>query len=289
MPGGRHLPRSRPPGGVPAADRRPTLEVRVTDLATTRDDPSAAAGPPPSPPARRLGRRRWRDSRLLIGVLLVLVSVVVGARVFASARTSSTWVVARADLSAGHVVTAADLTTTSADLNATTAHRYYPGNRLSEIVGAMLARPVSAGELISGDSFARGQTTSTRVVTVIVKDGRAPSLRPGDHVDVYVFRRDGSVATGGTGATTGAAGTTASGVAAAGGGVEALVLHDVEYLGEKVMSGGDRSLTLRVPVDLAIDAVAASQTGRVDIVLLQPDTTGGVASTGPTAIPGFGQ
>jgi hypothetical protein len=267
----------------------------VTDLATTRDDPNAHAGLPPSPPARRLGRRRWRDSRLLIGVLLVLVSVVVGAQLFASARTSSRWVVARTDLPAGHVVTVGDLDTTSANLDAATARRYYPGSRRSKIVGAMLARPVSAGELISGDSFARGQAASTRVVTVIVKDGRAPSLRPGDHVDVYVFRPDGTA--GGGAATFGGASAngTAGGPATpstpatgAGGGVEALVLHDVEYLGEDVMSGGDRSLTLRVPVGLAISAVAASQTGRVDIVRIEGGSGGG-ATVGPTVIPGFGQ
>lgn len=266
----------------------------MTDLATTRDDRSSHPTPPPSPPARRLGRRRWRDSRLLVGVLLVLVSVVVGARVFASTRTGATWVVARTDLPAGHVVTASDLSTTSADLSPDTSHRYYPGNRRSEIVGAMLSRPVSAGELISGDSFARGGGAATRVVTVIVKDGRAPALRAGDHIDVYVYRNGGA----------------GSAVA---GGVETLVLHNVEYLGEDVMSGGDRSLTLRVPVDVAISAVAASQTGRVDVSRIDGSgaataagsadgtaggTAGGAAGgtaggtapdTGPTAIPGFGQ
>lgn|GEM_PF-619018 len=253
---------------------------------------------PPSPPARRLGRRGWRDTRLLFGVLLVLVSVVIGARLFQSADRTAAWVAAKADLPAGHVVTAADLVTVHAQLDDDTAARYYPGRRMKEIVGGTLARPVGKGELLSGGDFAGEDSPATRIVPVVVKAGRIPDLAPGDHVDVYVYQPAGAVS--GTDNGTGTSGATgdpngqgqADGVgtpAAGGAGAEVMVLHDVEFLGEERIASGDRSLTLRVPVDAAIRAVAASQSARVDIVKLEPDGRGQVGGTGPTAAPGYGR
>ncbi|WP_101833500.1 SAF domain-containing protein, partial [Frankia canadensis] len=245
--------------------------------------------PPGSPPARRLTRRRWRDSRLLIGVLLVLVSVVVGARLFASADSTRQWVVARGDLPAGHVIVDGDLSTVLARLDAGTADRYYPGARLRDLTGATLARPVNAGELVSGADFAGRNTQATRLVPVIVKAGRLPELEPGDHVDVYVFQPGGAAQDSGgtTGATQGGGQNQPAPAAGAGG--ESLVLHDVEFVSLEKLASGDRSLTLRVPVDSAIQAVAASQSERVDVVKLERDSRGGVGATGPTAVAGYGR
>ncbi|WP_261565284.1 SAF domain-containing protein [Frankia gtarii] len=249
---------------------------------------SEASPPPGSPPARRLTRRRWRDSRLLIGVLLVLVSVVVGARLFAMADSTRQWVVAKSALPAGHVVVAGDLTTVSARLDDATSDRYYPGGRLRDLTGATLARPVDAGELVSGADFAGRNMQSTRLVPVIVKAGRLPALEPGDHIDVYVF--SAAAAATGSGDQAGDQPNQPNQPApAAGAGAESLVLHDVEFVGLEKLASGDRSLTLRVPVDNAIQAVAASQSERVDVVKLERDSRGGVGSTGPTTVAGFGR
>ncbi len=227
-----------------------------------------------------------RDSRLLIGVLLVLVSVVVGARLFALADSTRQWVVAKSALPAGHVVVAGDLTTVSARLDDATSDRYYPGDRLRDLTGATLARPVDAGELVSGADFAGRNTQSTRLVPVIVKAGRLPALEPGAHVDVYVFSAGAAAATG----SGDQAGDQPNQPApAAGAGAESLVLHDVEFVGLEKLASGDRSLTLLVPVDNAIQAVAASQSERVDVVKLERDSRGGVGSTGPTTVAGFGR
>ncbi|MDT3438992.1 SAF domain-containing protein [Pseudofrankia sp. BMG5.37] len=249
---------------------------------------------PPSPPARRLGRRGWRDTRLLFGVLLVLVSVVIGARLFATADRTAAWVAAKTNLPAGHVVTAADLVTVRAQLDDDTAARYYPGRRSNEVIGGTLARPVGKGELLSGGDFAGPDAGATRIVPVVVKAGRVPPLTPGDHVDVYVYQPAGAVdetdTSSGSGTSDGATGPSDVGTPAAGGaGAEVLVLHDVEFLGEQRIATGDRSLTLRVPVDAAIRAVAASQSERVDVVKLERDGRGQVGDTGPTAAQGYGR
>jgi hypothetical protein len=202
--------------------------------------------------------------------------------VFATAGQTRLWVVARADLPAGHVVTADDLTTAIADLSEAVSSRYYPGERLGDVVGGTLARPVSAGELVSGTDFAGAEDTSTRLVPLIVKAGRMPELSPGDHVDVYAFQRDGPApvpqSSPGAGQSVPAAGT----------GVEVMVLHDVEFVSGEALPSGGASLTLRVPVSDAIRAVAASQSERVDVVKIIRDGRGGVGDRGPTTAPGFG-
>ena len=255
----------------------------MTELATTPARPEPLPSAPPSPPARRVGRRRWRDSRLLVGVLLILVSVVAGARVFATADDSREWVVARVDMPAGHVVVDGDLTTVRARLDDGTSSHYYPGERLDVLVGATLARPVSAGELLSGADFAGEDADATRLVPVIVKAGRVPELSPGDRVAVYVYQTAGAPA-GASGA-----GDQQADQPAAGLGVEVLVLHDVEFVSEERLSSGDISLSLRVPVDDAIRAVAASQSERVDVVKLEPDGRGGVGPSGPPTASGYGR
>jgi hypothetical protein len=217
-------------------------------------------------------------------VLLVLVSVVVGARLFASADATRQWVVARTDLPAGHIVNAGDLATVPAKLDGRTAVRYYPGSRQDDLIGATLARPVNAGELVSGPDFAGENTMPTRLVPVVVKAGRLPGLVPGDHVDVFVFSTGAAAASPTDGNQ-----PADQAVPAAGAGSESLVLHDVEFVGMDKLASGDRSLTLRVPVDNAIQAVAASQSERVDVVKLERDSRGQVGSTGPTAVPGYGR
>src|SRR5659263_396623 len=66
---------------------------------------------PPSPPASRLRAPRWLDGRLVAGIVLVLVSVVVGARLVAAAGATTRVYAAATDLALGSQLTAADVTT----------------------------------------------------------------------------------------------------------------------------------------------------------------------------------
>lgn len=66
------------------------------------------------------------------------------------------------------------------------------------------------------------------------------------------------------------------------------MLHDVEFLGEDELASGDRSLRLRVPVEAAIAAVAASQTERVDVVRIDRGGQGESGGAGPASAQGYG-
>ena len=52
---------------------------------TPVSDPGGSVATPPRPVATRLQRPSWRDSRLLIGLLLVLAATALGAKAVASA------------------------------------------------------------------------------------------------------------------------------------------------------------------------------------------------------------
>ena len=258
----------------PASPARPSVS----------DVPPAAAPPPGSPSLRRLGRPRWRDGRLLAGVLLVLVSVGVGARVVSGAQQTGRWVAAARDLPAGHVLTERDITTAAARLSGAGAQRYFRAERHADLVGHPLVHAVGGGDLLPLGAVSSAAGPASRVVPVLVKAGRLPALSVGDHVDVYVLDRAPA-----TGPPVGnaAAAQASAGAAASAAGQELLVLADVEYLGGAALGSGDTSVQLRVPPSSAAPAVAASQSERVDLARVDAGS-GGDRGAGLRSVPGYG-
>ncbi|MDQ1631236.1 MAG: hypothetical protein QOJ32_669 [Frankiaceae bacterium] len=242
----------------------PTRRARPGSAATSTPGSSST-----SPSASRGPRPRWRDARLLIGSLLVLLSVVVGARVVAAADASAPWVSVRADLPAGHVLTEADLATTEARFDPEASRHYFRVDSRSALFGRALVLPVTAGTLLPASAVTPAGAPASRVVPVLVQAGRAPALQPGDHVDVYALVK---------GAQPGAD-------------REVLVVAGVEFLGGEVLGSGDTAAQLRVAVSDAVRVVAASRSDRVDLVRVDgPGATapGSPASGTPTEAPGLG-
>ncbi|MGB8652696.1 MAG: SAF domain-containing protein [Mycobacteriales bacterium] len=149
---------------------------------------SSAVEAPRSPAASRLAAPSWRDGRLVLGVLLVLVSVLVGAKVLAGADAAQqVWVAAR-DLAPGTVLGADDLHPGRVRLFGA-SERYLAGGKP---VGYVVQRGVSAGELLPAGALAPpGALVARRDVTVPVPAGHLPpDLTRGDQVDVYVTPDD---------------------------------------------------------------------------------------------------
>lgn len=136
----------------------------------------------PTPRAARLQRPRWLDARLLVGVLLVLVSVVVGARVVAEAdQRVRVWALTR-DLGPGTVLAEGDLEVASVRLDGS-AHRYVAAGEAP--VGATLDRAVGAGELLPLAAVAAHPSGDRRRVVIEVDRFSAAGLEKGSLVDVY--------------------------------------------------------------------------------------------------------
>jgi hypothetical protein len=226
--------------------------------------------PPASPKATRLATPGWLDGRLVLGVLLVLVSVVVGARVLSSADRSQTVWAATADLAPGTQLTADDVYRARVRLFGKDTKRYISGTG-GPPVGWVLRRGVGAGELLPYAALARpGEDVAFRDVTVPVARGHLPpGLARGMQVDVYVSpeRR---------------AGAGAAPAAAAGPPAPRLVVRDVPVV-QRLKTGGfsggagtDEPVVLRLrPAEVAL-VLAAMSEGRIDLVGVPGDRVSGL-------------
>jgi hypothetical protein len=143
-----------------------------------------------------MSRPRWLDPRVVGGVLLLVASVVIGARVVGtSAHTTAVWA-ATGNLAAGTVLGAADLA--EVDVNLGDASASYL-SAVEAPVGRVLNRPVSTGELVP--VAALGDIGDARVVAIAVTPDRmAPGVAHGSVVDVYLIA--GGSAVSGKAATT---------------------------------------------------------------------------------------
>lgn len=201
-------------------------------------------GVPGSPRAGRLATPGWFDGRVLIGVLLVLVSVVVGARVLAGAdRSTEVWTTTRA-LASGTQLGEDDLERARVRLFGGTAG-YLGGDKP---VGYVLRRSLGAGELVPESALATpGRDVDYRSVTVPVPAGHlAPDLASGQQVDVWVTPDDD----------------------APGDRAPRLVLQAVTVL-QRAGEGsaeGDEAVVLQVPLRSVVAVLAAVDLGVVDLV-----------------------
>jgi hypothetical protein len=145
--------------------------------------PAAPVAPPESAARapRRVRTPRWLDLRLVLGVLLVLGSVLLGARVVSAADATVPVWSAAGDLAAGTVLAADDLVTVDVRLDET-ADAYLAASTRPE--GRTLARAVRAGELVPRSALE--QPADLVQLALPVQAGYVPpSLRRGQLVDVY--------------------------------------------------------------------------------------------------------
>jgi flagella basal body P-ring formation protein FlgA len=226
---------------------------------------------PGSPPASRLASPSWLDARLVLGVLLVLVSVLVGAKVLAGAdRSQQVWS-ATHDLAPGTVLAAADVELTKVRLFGTSG-RYLAG---PAPVGYVVLRSVGSRELLPHDALtAPGARVQRRDVTVAVAYGHLPTdLRSGDVVDLYVTPDDKALRRGEKGVDLT---------------VPRLVLSDV-VVARVTRSSGLTSSGQTVPVVLTVDpgqvlaVVQALADGPVDLVRVPDAHLAPLATAAPVS------
>lgn len=146
---------------------------------------------PPVTAARRVQAPSWRDPRLLVGLVLVLASVVLGARVVSAAQqTVGVWSLTRA-VGAGQPLTSADLRVVQVHLDEATATAYLPASE--GLAGDLVAlRGLTQGELLPRTALGRTGDLSSRPVTVPVSGNVPQGVQVGALVDVWVVRSDGA-------------------------------------------------------------------------------------------------
>ena len=213
-----------------------------------------------SPRAARLAPPRWLDARLAVGVLLVLIAVVAGARVFAAADTMTTVYVAAHDLVPGQHVTADDLAVGHVRLDGQGG--YYLAAASGPPVGYVVTRYVGAHEFLPAGALSAQAAADSRLVTVPVQPGHLPGdLTRGDRVDVYLTPKTGA----------GAATPEPRLVLAA-------VAVESREGGSRTFSGtATLAVVLSVPRDDVASVVQAVESGTIDLVAVPaavPTATG---------------
>jgi hypothetical protein len=124
----------------------------------------------------------WLDVRLLLGVVLVLVSVLIGAKVVSGASRTYPAVAVTRDLAAGKILSSDDVKLAQVQLPDHGKGVYL--STLSDAVGKQLDRALSAGELVPGGAVA--QTEPRTTLTVPIAAGAAPNLHTGQRIEVWV-------------------------------------------------------------------------------------------------------
>jgi hypothetical protein len=144
----------------------------------------------PSVPAQRNRRARWKDGRLVLGVLLVAITALAGAKLLSAADDTTTIWTAKRDIPAGQKITTDDLTTTRVRFTtAEDAERYVAAD--ADLKGLVLTRAVDAGEFVPRDAAVTEADNERTELPLSVAAGRLPSdTAAGDEVDIWVVPKD---------------------------------------------------------------------------------------------------
>lgn len=144
----------------------------------------------PRPTATRLQRPSWRDSRLLVGVLLVLLATALGAKAVASADDRVPVYAAAIALKPGDRLGPDNVKRADVQLGDGLAAYLSAATPLPP--EAFVLREIRAGELVpAGAIGTRGDLTAAPV-TIRVDADSAAGLVAGSVVDVWVSARDQS-------------------------------------------------------------------------------------------------
>jgi hypothetical protein len=218
----------------------------------------------PAPPATRLKPPSWLDGRLIVGVVLVLASVVVGAKVVASSGHFDQIWAASHDLAPGTTLTKDDLVVVKVRFHDHGGGYYSAAGK--SLVGRTTIAPLSAGELIPAAAVPAKSPTQTRLVTVPVPKLHMPHVNDleGQQVDLYVTA-DNNL----------------------GGAQPApqLVLANVTVANviepSSLAGSADSGVVLQVPTQYVAAVVGAVESGSIDVVRVPSDNVATRPSPGP--------
>lgn len=137
-----------------------------------------------SSPAQRFKKPSWRDPRLLVGLLLVLISVVAVTLLVSALNRTQPYYVAARELSVGHEVTGEDLVAVDVRLQDASAQYMAADTELEE--NAVLVQRVPKGQLIPTNAVGAVDELDRRPVGIALDTPLPAEATAGAHVDVWV-------------------------------------------------------------------------------------------------------
>lgn len=211
-----------------------------------------------------VGRRRAKsartgrlDTRLVVGLVLVVVSIGGGLALFSAADHTVPVISVSRDLPAGHVIAAADVHEVRVRVDDTVLRGLVRGERKASLVGQVFLTPVARDALLGASAVGRDRAKEREMTVPITSEhALGGSLRVGDRVDVLA-----TFAKGGKDART---------LTVAHGAQVIDAVRTKGILGER--SGDLSALTLAVNADDAVYLAFASHTAELDVVRSQPSS-----------------
>lgn len=141
----------------------------------------------PARTARRLVRPSWKDARLIVGVLLVLLAVVIGSAAFSAADDRVGMWAAKHTLTPGQEVVQEDFVRIDVQLGEAEGDYIRADERLPN--GAIMDRLIEPGELVPRAAVIDPTDKRVREVPVRVDPIYLSNLSVGSRVTVYVPER----------------------------------------------------------------------------------------------------
>lgn len=149
------------------------------------------AGRLSSPSAIRARRPSWRDPRLAVGIALICVSVLIGARILAGADDTVPVWASTVALAPGQPIRSEDLQQVQVRFSSTADADRYLAASTDLSSGPVLLRPVGAGELVPRAALDFGSGETLIRVPLAVESSRLPAgVGPGSVVDVWAAPAD---------------------------------------------------------------------------------------------------
>jgi len=157
--------------------------VPVSRTHAAIDVPTATRAQPPG----------WRDPRLWIGVAIVAVSIIAGARILGAADDSVTvWAAAR-DVAPGDTVREGDLVATSVRFGDATDLDHYLLTSDPLPDDLRLTRGLGAGELVPAAALGAGEEADTVIVSLAFPHELIPTnIGAGSMIELLVIPDDGA-------------------------------------------------------------------------------------------------
>lgn len=131
----------------------------------------------------RLRKPRWKDPRLIVGIVLVVASVLMGAVLVSRLSETTSVLVARSAIVPGDAISAEDLETVELRLGEQTDH--YVGTPEAIPEGAVALRTIRAGELVPLSAIGQSAEVPLRPVVIPVDAAVAESVVPGAMVELW--------------------------------------------------------------------------------------------------------
>ena len=142
----------------------------------------------PEPTAKRLQRPSWRDARLLVGLVLVLLGTAVGARIIASYDDTVPMYAASTAIRPGDHLTPDNVRRVDVQLGDQTSRYLSARSAVADDIYAL--RDIPEGELVPVSAVGASSTVTVQPVTVEVDANSARGLPANAVVDVWVSARD---------------------------------------------------------------------------------------------------